>query len=139
MPEAELAEIGERLAALGDCQEVVAGELADLARETDAAIGDEDLGLADPARIDDDLAGRRIAGVVLVFDAEVAVAEGDPAPLAAPADMDDPLAVGKEFLEGRAGFRRPLLLEPRLVGERAGLDPNGVHQIPRAGTSPDRT
>ena len=53
---------------------MVAGELAHLAGEVHAAIGEQDLGLADTARVEDDLARRRIAGVVLISDAEIEIA-----------------------------------------------------------------
>ena len=45
---------------------MIACKLAHLAGETDAAIGQQDFGLADATGIKDDLAGRGIAGVVLI-------------------------------------------------------------------------
>jgi len=42
------------------------------------AIGDEQLGFAPPAGIEDDLTRRRIAGIVLEADAEIHVAERNP-------------------------------------------------------------
>ena len=55
-----------------DRQEVVAGELPDLAGETDAAIGEQDLGLADATGVKEELTGRRVARRVLVAEAELA-------------------------------------------------------------------
>ena len=56
LPKRELAESFEILVAFGDRQKMVAGELADLARKMNAAVGKQYLGLADAARIKDDLA-----------------------------------------------------------------------------------
>ena len=69
----------EVLVALDHGQEVVARELADDARERAAAVGQEDLGLAVAAGVEEDLARRRVAGVVLEANADVEVAERDPA------------------------------------------------------------
>jgi hypothetical protein len=44
------------LPALDNGEEVITGELSDLTGETDAAIGEEDLGLADAAGMDQELA-----------------------------------------------------------------------------------
>src|SRR5713226_5232076 len=106
---------------------MVASELADLAGEANAAIGDEDLGLADAARVDNDLAGRREARVVLVAEAKIKIAERDPARLAAPAHMDDALAIGQEAGELRAGLRCRYAFEARGEAERAGGDANRLH------------
>ena len=78
----------------GQRDEMVAGELSHLARKMHAAIGQQDLGFADTAGIEDDLAGRRIAGGVLVGDAEVEITERHPDALAAPAHMDGRLSNG---------------------------------------------
>ena len=69
VPERHLAERPEVLIALENGQEVVAGELADDAREPAAAVRQEDLGLAKAAGVEEDLAGRGVAGVVLEADA----------------------------------------------------------------------
>src|SRR6266852_5781340 len=106
---------------------MVASELADLAGEANAAIGDEDLGLADASRVDNDLAGCREARVVLVVEAKIKIAERDPARLAAPAHMDDALAIGQEAGELRAGLRRRRAFEARGEAERAGGDANRLH------------
>ena len=85
MPEDVFAEFGQPLTTLGDRDEVVAGELPHLRGEADAAIGEQDLGLADAARVENDLPGRRVAGVVLVADAEITVADNG---CGLPADLD---------------------------------------------------
>ena len=69
LPEREAPELRETLVALGHGREMIAGELADLAREERRAIREQDLGLGDPAWVEEDLAGRGMAGVVLVGQA----------------------------------------------------------------------
>src|ERR1700731_3405018 len=106
---------------------MIARELAHLAGETHAAIGQQDFRFADAAGIENDLAGRRIAGVVLVRDTEIEIAERHPYPLAAPADMDS-LAFERHCLaERRAGLRSQLFLETRLEREVAGVDNELAH------------
>src|SRR5688572_26399149 len=120
MPERALAERAEVLVALDDREEVVAGQLADDAGKQAAAVGKQDLRLGDAAGVDQDLAGRRVARVVLVAHPELEVAERDPGRLAAPADVDDLLLERQQFGERRTGLGRPLLLHPgpELVGAR---------------------
>src|SRR3954453_10733177 len=72
----------------GQGDEMVSSKLSHLGREVHSAIGQQDFGLADAAGIKNDLAGRGIAGVVFVGDAEVEIAKRHPDPLAAPANMD---------------------------------------------------
>src|SRR5512143_3320623 len=108
---------------------MVAGKLADLAREMHAAIGQQDLRLADAAGIEDDLAGRGIARVVLVADAEIEVAERHPNALAAPAYMDDVALERKGLAERCDGLWRRLFLEPGVEGEIAGADHEFAHVI----------
>src|SRR5262245_34986893 len=88
---------------------MIAGKLADFAGKRDGAVGQEDFRLADAARIKNDLARRRIAGVVLVSQPEIIVAKRDPATFAAPAHMDDLLPIGQQRNESRDGGRRLLL------------------------------
>src|SRR4051812_24784913 len=91
---------------------MVAGELAHLAGEAHATIGEQDLGFADASGVEDDLARRRIAGVVLISDSEVEIAERNPDSLPAPAHVHY-LALERDVLEeGRAGFGRGLDFEP---------------------------
>ena len=73
---------------LDNRQEMVAGELADLARETDRAVGNQDLGLADTAGVEKELTRGGIARRVLVAKAEIEPIEWDPAGLAAPPGVD---------------------------------------------------
>ena len=51
MLEHQFTQRAELLEPIDDRQKVVAGKLPELAGETDRAIGDQDLGLADPARM----------------------------------------------------------------------------------------
>src|ERR1700753_3591865 len=95
---------------------MIAGQLAHLACEMHAAIGQQNFGFADTAGIKDDLAGRGIAGVVLIGNAEIQIAERHPDPLAAPADVDR-LALERH----RRATRRASLW--RLFFFKAGLKP----------------
>src|SRR5581483_6364879 len=65
LPEELAAERAQVLVALDDRGEVVAGELARLGGEVDVAVGEQDLGLADAARVEHDLARARVRGRVL--------------------------------------------------------------------------
>src|SRR3954463_10021393 len=91
VPEYVLTERSQLVDALDDRQEVVPGELADDRREQRAAVGEQDLGLAQAARVPEDLARGRVRRRVLglAVEADVEVAERDPGRLAAPAHVDD--------------------------------------------------
>src|SRR6185369_5612713 len=120
LPQHGLAERSQVLQPRGQSDEVVAGELAHLAREMQAAIGQQDFGFADAAGIKDNLAGRGIAGVVLVGDAEIEIAERHPDTLAAPAHMNGLALERHRLAKRRHGFWRQLLLETGLEGEFTG-------------------
>src|SRR3954453_9509580 len=92
---------------------MVAGEEPGLARERGRAVGEQDLRLADPARIEEQLAGRRVARRVLGPEGDVAAAERDPARFAAPARVDDPALQRQQAPERGHRRRRELLLELR--------------------------
>jgi hypothetical protein len=66
LPQGQPAELGQLLGTLDDRQQVVAVELPGLAGETDRAVGEQDLGFADAAGVEKELAGRRVARRVLV-------------------------------------------------------------------------
>jgi hypothetical protein len=68
------------------------------------AIGQQDLRLADPAGVEDDLPGGGKARVVLVAHAEIRIAERDPDAFAGPADMHD-LARERHHLRKAAQVR----------------------------------
>src|SRR4051794_38083693 len=105
---------------------MVAGELAHLAREPDRAVGQQDLRLADPARIHQHLTRRREAGVVLVAEAEIELSERDPARLPAPSHVNDALLVRQQAAEFRASLRSGFVLEPRAEGIGPGGDGDQV-------------
>ena len=113
LPEHAPAELAQLLVALDDRGEVVARERARLARERDVAVREQQLGLADAAGEDDQLARARVARRVLGAEPEVEVAPRDPAALAAPADVDDPRLERQQRAERRDRLRRGLLLEAR--------------------------
>jgi hypothetical protein len=127
LPQGQPAELRQVLGSRDDRQEMVTGELSDLAGEADAAIGEEDLGLADAAGVEQELARRRIARGILVAEAEVEIAERDRARLAAPSHMDLALPVREHVSEFVAGMRRRGALKARREGERAGGDANICH------------
>src|SRR6185437_12919144 len=110
-PEHLPAELAERLAAVHDRGEVVAREHASLAGEGGRAIREQNLRLADAARVEEDLAGRGIAGRILGPKADVQVAERDPARLAAPARVDDPRVQRQQPPERGYGRGRGFLLQ----------------------------
>src|SRR3954451_16098292 len=126
-PQGLLTEGAQVLVALHDGEEVVAGELADDAREQAAAVRQEDLGLAEAAGVEEDLPRRRVARVVLEADADVELAERDPGRLAAPAHVDHLLLERQQLRERRARLRRALLLEARPERVWAGRDPEHGH------------
>ena len=105
LPEGHLAQGAEVLFALGDAQEVVACELAQLASKYRARVGKEDLRLRVAAGVEQDLPRLRNARGILEANPEIVVAQGDPARLPAPPDVDDLLSVRQQRLEGLAGLR----------------------------------
>src|SRR5438067_2076147 len=109
---------------------MVAGELADLAGEAYRTIGKQDLGLAHPAGMQQDLAGCRIARRILVADPEIEPTQWDPAGFAAPAHMDDALTVRQHRLEPLAAARRGGALKPGHKREASGCDANILHCVP---------
>src|SRR6266568_3951609 len=116
LPEDLSAQLPQALHALEDSREVVAGQLAHLAGEEGCAVWEQDLGLADAARVEQQVSGRGMARVVLIAEVEVERAERDPCRLTAPARLDQLGAQRQHRLEGRACPRRGVALEP---GEEA--------------------
>src|SRR5262245_20690531 len=129
VPEHETAELLEGVPALHDREEVIAGQLADLAGEARAAVGEQDLRLADAAGIEEELAGGRVARVVLVTEPEVALPERHPGGLAAPARLDQPLAPRQQLQEELTGGRSRRLLQPRAEHQRPDPDPDHGHGV----------
>src|SRR5579862_7636721 len=116
------------LLAFDDREEMVACELSHLARKAAAAVGQQYLGLAVAARIEQDVAHRRVAGVVLEVHAQLELAERDPARFAAPAHMNDLLPIGQQLREGRHRLRRVGVSD----GEQAKVgrgNPDARHDI----------
>src|SRR6267142_2666679 len=89
-------------------------ELADLAREDSRPVREQDLGLAEPAWVKQELAWRRVARVVLVAEIQGELAERNPGGLAAPTRLDDPRLEGEHPGEPGACFGCALSLEPCL-------------------------
>src|SRR5690606_15299004 len=88
-PEAGFADFAQMLAAFDDAQKVIAGERPELAREGTRAVGEDDLGLAVAARIEQHVARRRMGRSVLETEIHAFVAQRHPATLAAPAHVDE--------------------------------------------------
>src|SRR5487761_2349122 len=101
---------------------MIAGELTNLAGEVHAAIGQQNLGFADAAGIKNDLTRRGKAGVVLIADAEIEIAERHPDPFAAPAYMDSLALERHRPAESRAGLGCQLFFETCLEREVAGVN-----------------
>src|SRR2546430_16070595 len=117
-PQHALAKLLQPLVAFEDRGEVVAGQLACLAREKRPTVRKEDLRLADAARVEQQWPGPGVARVVLVAEAELELAERDPRSLSAPAGLDE------------LGLERQHRLE-RLAcpGRRVGLEPGEKAQV----------
>ena len=98
---------------------MVAGELAHLAGEVDAAIGDQDFGFADAAGIEDDLARRGITGLVFVTDPKIEIAKRQPDGFAAPAHVHRFADERQGLLEGVTGPGCQFGFEPGLEREGA--------------------
>src|SRR6267142_239386 len=113
-PQDELSERRKLLRAVLDGREMVARELAHLAREHCRPVWEQDLGLAQSARVQKQLAGCGVAGGILVAEVQGELAERDPACLAAPTRLDDPRLEGEHRGEPGARFGCVLSLEPRL-------------------------
>jgi len=80
---------------LGYRQEMTSSKLTHLAGETDAAVSQQDLCLADTTRMENKLSRRRVAGRILVGQIKVEIAQRDPAAFATPPDMEKAGAVGQ--------------------------------------------
>src|ERR1700754_3480834 len=144
-PKDVFAERAQLVGAVDDRQEVVARQLPDDRGELRAPVREENLGLAQPAGVPEDLArgGVRRGVLRLAVEADVEVAERDPRGLAAPAGVDALRAEREQALESGDGLGRLLGLEHAL--EREGPGGDGQHQrivgvrrrpAPRAGTRP---
>src|SRR5262245_61560803 len=116
-PERQAPERRELLEPLDDRGEVVPGERAGLRRERAVAVREQQLGLADAARVEQELARRGVARGVLCPDPELAVTPRNPVGLAAPAAVDDPVLEREDRAERRDGRGRVGLLEAGAEGE----------------------
>ena len=122
-PRGRPAQLLQLLGPLHDRGEVVAGELAHLAREAGRPVWEEDLDLREAAGIEEELARRGIAVRVLRADAKVELeAHGHPGGLAAPARLHELAAQRQQGAERGDRLRRGALLEARREAEAAGGD-----------------
>src|SRR3954471_17385035 len=125
-------ELGQALVPRDNGQEMVACELARLAGEAHRPVGEQNLGLADTARIEDQLSRHRVARGVLGTDAEIERSQRHPYSLATPAHVHDLACKRKRAHESRARLRRRIALQPRHKGEPAGRDGQIRHRCPFA-------
>src|SRR5690606_14711297 len=94
--------------ALDDGQKVISSQLPQLAGEAAGTVGHDDFRLAVPAGVEQNVAHRRMAGVILEAHRRASVVQlivphGHPAAFAAPAHVDELLAVGQQRQERRQG------------------------------------
>src|SRR5436190_6805911 len=122
LPEGSPAQLAEVLRALDDRREMVSRQLPRFAREARRAVGEQQLRLAQAARVQQQLTRRRVARRVLRPDPDVQVAPWDPARLAAPARVDDSALERQQLPERRHRLRRRFLLQPRDEPELTGDD-----------------
>src|SRR6266850_7690446 len=108
LPQHLAAELREALVPLDHRREVISCELPHLAREAAGAVWKEDLHLRDPAGIDQDLARRGMAGVVLVVDADALLTHRHPGRLSAPAHVHELAPEGQQLPNRGARLRRAL-------------------------------
>jgi ABC-type arginine transport system ATPase subunit len=99
--------------ALDDGQEMVAGQGAHLACKRRAAIGEQQFRFAIAAGIKQDIATRRVTGMIFKTYAELEIAKRHQHRLAAPARMDGLVAKRQQCLEDVAGERGLFQLQPR--------------------------
>ena len=118
---------------LGDGREMIACELAHLAGEERRPVWEQDLRLGEAARIEKELAWRRVRGVVLVAEPELEVTQRDPCRLAAPPGLDQLIGERQERLEPLARLRRALGLEARCEAQPRDLDFDVYARVPIAG------
>ena len=102
------------LGSLDDGQEMIASQLSDLAAEAHAAIGEQDLGLANAAGMEEELTRDGVACRVLVAEAEIKPTEWDPACLRSIARGSDARGTAACSQIGRkSAGPRPVQSEPR--------------------------
>src|SRR6266513_1463630 len=90
---------------------MIPSELSHSAREHHVAVGEDQLCLTEAAGIPEDLARRGMAGVILVADVQLELAERDPAAFAAPAAVHELLLVRQQLAERGARLGCEILLK----------------------------
>jgi hypothetical protein len=95
-PQHHLAERPEVFTTFDNGKEVIPGQLAHFTREVDAAVSQQDFGFGNAARVQQELARCRIAGVIFEGETQVQITERDPAALAAPSDMNDLFSIWEQ-------------------------------------------
>ena len=121
-PEREPADLRQLFLSLGDRSKMVPSQLAHLAREQGRAVRKEQFSLADPPRIEQQHAGRGMAGVILEVESQFALAHGNPGRLAAPAAVDYFGSERQHLANHGHGLGRVLLFQSRREDERSHAD-----------------
>src|SRR2546421_8350202 len=121
-PESEPADLRQLFLSLSDRSKMIPSQLAHLAREQGRAVRKEQFGLADPPRIEQQHAGRGMAGVILEVEPQVALAHGNPGRLAAPAAVDYFGSERQHLANHGHGLGRVLLFQSRREDERSHAD-----------------
>ena len=131
LPEDQPTHFIELLSAGTDGEKMIATQLACLAGEPGASIGDENLSFTDAGWVQQDLAGGRGAGGILGAQAELQVPQGHPGRFPAPPGLEQLAVKGKEPPESGAGQRSFYFLEIRQQHQGADGDPDQCSVRPR--------
>ena len=124
-----VAELVELLPPRHDGQKVVPSKTARSAGKRGAPIRKEDLGFADRAWIEEDVAAGWVDRVILERQVRVEVAERDPHRLTAPAGVDHLGPKGELAGKPRRCQRSALRLQHGLEDERSRSDAQSVHDV----------
>src|SRR5256885_5927942 len=127
LPKDELPELGQHGCAFGNGEEVIPLQRPELAGKTGDSVGEENLRLADPTRIKEELAGPGLGGGVFGGQVEPQIPEWDPSGLAAPPGLYQLAPEGKQRAKGGTGARGQDILEAGAQRPPAGPNGDPVH------------
>jgi len=106
LPQHGMAERAQMILAFDYGQKVVASQRPHLAGETAGAIGQDNFGLAETTGIEQHIAYRGMAGVILITHAELEITQRNPAAFATPANVNELLPVGQQIQKSGNRLRR---------------------------------
>src|SRR6266852_3054149 len=87
LPEHKLSHLAQLCSAIGNGEKVVASQLPNFASKAGAPIGEEDFCFTEAARIEQNLARSRMAGVILEAKAQIEVTQRYPGSFSTPASV----------------------------------------------------